>query len=169
MCVCWWHSWQELIPRIPPNPMLQEDQVAADEGPSRKRVLKNQSTIVASPSKLARMDHTAGECICCSGCAINICTTLDFDYATRRQLMCVAIPTQHYQYQLTIDLHDRCTIHQVLLIYQPISIAPFLITHLVIVVHICISIGVGWKKTKEKSVVVFGSQEWTDLQDLLWT
>lgn len=126
----------------PPNPMFQEDQVAADEGPSRKRVLKNQSTIVASPSKLARMDHTAGECICCSGCAINICTT--WTLITRHgDNSCALLPTQHYQYQLTIDLHDRCTIHQVLLIYQAISIAPFLITHLVIVVHICISIGVG--------------------------
>ena len=40
---------------------LQEDQVAADEGPSRKRVRKHHS-VVASPSKVAKMDHTAGEC-----------------------------------------------------------------------------------------------------------
>lgn len=52
--------------------MFQEDQDPVD--PSRKRVRKHQS-IVSSPSKLARMDHTAGECIsvCCAGCGNSIC------------------------------------------------------------------------------------------------
>lgn len=48
-----------------PRIALQEDQVAADEGPSRasKRVRKHQSIVASSPSKLLKMDHTAGECI----------------------------------------------------------------------------------------------------------
>lgn len=61
-----------------PNVHPQEDQVAADEGPSRKRVRNHLSSIAASPNKLAKMDHTAGECIlthtvmllCCAGCGI---------------------------------------------------------------------------------------------------
>lgn len=40
--------------------MLQEDQAAAEDGPPRKRVRKQQS-IVASPSKFAKMDSTAGK------------------------------------------------------------------------------------------------------------